>query len=389
MPKKSAAEFYWSEKRQAYRKRIPNPQTGGWADVWGRTKQETREKARLREASFSREAEIAEDPFFYQYAARWYGLNSVNVKDKARTNYKTAINKHICPVIGHKRLRSITSDDAAAVMAACSGYANETQKRTLSVLRRIFKAAVSAGYLSRNPADGLKASGRKTAERVPLTRSQQETLISCLEGHRCQLFCALILYSGLRPEEALGLKWDCVHLDGSVPFIEVRRALQWSGNRVQLSDELKSAAARRDIPIPPQLVFRLNTQKKKALGDFVIEDAKGSAMSRNAYRRMWAAVVQRSEREVRYKVNGREYSRRLKVGDVAPYTKIRVAIDFPVVPYQLRHTYITELILSGANVKSVQYLAGHSDPMVTLRIYSHLMDNRPSETQSVVLKAFE
>lgn len=64
-------------------------------------------------------------------------------------------------------------------------------------------------------------------------------------------------------------------------------------------------------------------------------------------------------------------------------------IDFPVTPHILRHTYITNLILSGANLKKVQYLAGHADIKVTLDIYTHLVDQHPNNFVDEVNKAFE
>ena len=35
-------------------------------------------------------------------------------------------------------------------------------------------------------------------------------------------------------------------------------------------------------------------------------------------------------------------------------------LDFTVTLHQLRHTYITNLIYSGIDPKTVQYLAGHA-----------------------------
>ncbi|MDO5445039.1 MAG: tyrosine-type recombinase/integrase [Eubacteriales bacterium] len=110
-------------------------------------------------------------------------------------------------------------------------------------------------------------------------------------------------------------------------------------------------------------------------------------------RRRWRvcshpAAFQRRYQTYHYKCNGKEYTKYLKVGDRAPYTGTVVSIDFDVQPHQLRHTFITELILSGANIKKVQYLAGHADVKVTLAIYAHLMENRPEDTQDAVLNAF-
>jgi hypothetical protein len=40
--------------------------------------------------------------------------------------------------------------------------------------------------------------------------------------------------------------------------------------------------------------------------------------------------------------------------------------------HSLRHTYITAVVKSGCSVKVAQELARHSDPKLTLNVYSHL-----------------
>lgn len=55
----------------------------------------------------------------------------------------------------------------------------------------------------------------------------------------------------------------------------------------------------------------------------------------------------------------------------------------------MRHTYITNLILSGADLKTVQYLAGHANIKITLDIYTHLVDRSPDKLITEVSKAFE
>lgn len=68
-----------------------------------------------------------------------------------------------------------------------------------------------------------------------------------------------------------------------------------------------------------------------------------------------------------------------KLGDKVRNHKAIVTIDFEVTPYTLRHTYITRLILGRVPLKRVQYLAGHSDPAVTIKIYTDLMGHQPED----------
>lgn len=69
-------------------------------------------------------------------------------------------------------------------------------------------------------------------------------------------------------------------------------------------------------------------------------------------------------------------------------SKVQITIDFDVTPHILLHAYITNLILSGANIKVVQYLAGHSKAQIALNIYFHLMDRCPEANLGAVLAAF-
>lgn len=78
-----------------------------------------------------------------------------------------------------------------------------------------------------------------------------------------------------------------------------------------------------------------------------------------------------------------------KMGEYAPKSKVRITIDFHVTPHILRHTYATNLILAGVNIKKVQYLLGHAKVETTLNIYTHLMENRPEDLIRDIRMAFE
>ncbi len=389
MPKRSIPEFHWSESRQQYRKRIPNPLTGGWTDVWGKTKPECRQRAEERADELARAQESIENPYVYEYAAKWYSLNTKSLKAKRRGDYANAINNHICPVIGKKRVSEVKHDDILEVMTAAAHLSESSQQKIVTTLKRIFAAAALNKIIEESPCGDLKAGGAKSKEKVPLTREQQKRLLEAVDGTRADIFVRLCLFAGLRREEALGLCWDCVHLDTNPPYISVRRSVGWEGkNQATLFEELKSDAASRDIPIPDQIFSRLKKLKESSTSDYVIPNSKGEAVSSASFRRLWDVVKNRTVRDIKVKEGEKTVTKRLALGDKVRNHNVTITLDFPVTPHQLRHTYITELILSGANVKTVQYLAGHASPVVTLRIYTHLMENRPAQTASAVRGAF-
>ena len=170
----------------------------------------------------------------------------------------------------------------------------------------------------------------------------------------------------------------------------VIRAVRWDGkNTAIISDVLKSDASRRDIPSPRPLSDILQCEAARSTNVFVVANRTGDALSATGFRKAWDAIRVRSERDVTRTINGEQVVQRLSIGDKIPKHNITISIDFHVTPHQLRHTYITELILSGANIKTVQYLAGHKNVKLTLDIYTHLMENQPIDTAPTVIKAFE
>ena len=389
MAKRNAPEFSYNPKTKQYRKQIKNEYTGKWVSVYGKTKAEVRAKIEERRSSWTLQAAADEQPYVYEYAAKWYRLNTTEVGQKRKDDYSNAINNHICPVIGAKLIRDVSHDDIKEIMFRSAGMSSSAQKKIVVTLKRIFKSAERNNLIDKNPCEDLKAGGKPAAEKVPLTREQQQRLVAAVKGTKAYPFVLLCLYAGLRREEALGLQWDCVKIDGDAPHIIVKRAVKWDGkNSAIVSEKLKSGAASRNVPVPALLVECLAEERSRTKGSFVIANSEGEAMSAASFRRLWDVIRVRSCRTVKQTVNGKEVVTELKLGDKIRNHEIYISLDFHVTPHQLRHTYITELILAGTPIKTVQYLAGHATVQLTLNIYTHLMDNKPEDIMQFVSRAF-
>lgn len=368
-----------------YRKRVKKPD-GTWQDVYGKTTAERDEKVALLQASFSAPADLpAKDLYFFEYAAGWYARSSPGMSENERRQKQYQINKVICPVIGGKLLREITSDDVAAVMATRASLGKSAQQKTVTVLRQIFEAAEDAGAIDRLPTRKLKAGGKDGAMPDALTEAQQKQLLEAVRGLSVEPCVMLALYTGLRREEICALTWEHVHLDAKTPYLNVRRVCRWPGNAQPVVEEdLKSAAARRTIPIPDVLrdylrglqAAQLAVLRKSSGKDLpasalakrcVYGTEKGEPLSMTAFRRRWETIRARST------ASGRA------LGEKSRNHRVAVSLDFYPGPHLLRHTYITRLILGRVDLKRVQYLAGHADPQITLRIYTALMGHAPED----------
>lgn len=384
-PKKPKYEFV--ERLGLYRKRIKDAD-GKYVAIYGKTPDELTEKvAEAQRAIEQGEADRA-NPFVKDYAAGWLKLATADMRSKNKELYTSSINLHALPVIGNKRMEEVQPDDVRLVMIALADKSASLQSKVLNTMRKMFENAVDNGLIPRNPCAKLKAGGYKSKEKTALSAEQAQVLLDAVSGTRAEPFIMLGLYTGMRREEILGLCWDCVHLDKKTPFVEVKRALRWENSRPVVSEVLKSNAARRSIPIPARLAEYL-TELRQPEGHVV----GGEALSQTQFKNLWRIVENRMVGEKTYVAPhspGRERVTFIREkGAKSRGGNFRYTIDFPVSPHILRHTYITNLILSGADLKTVQYLAGHANIKITLDIYTHLTDRSPEKLMEQVSKAFE
>ena len=201
------------------------------------------------------------------------------------------------------------------------------------------------------------------------------------------------LYAGLRREEILALKWDCVFLDTETPYLLVRRAWHTERNRPVIMTELKTKAAKRDIPIPYCLAECLREAKEHSTSEYVVANSDGEPLSYTQFKRLWTYIVTRTAkpRPAKKLVGGKyvKYTLYPVLGEKARNNgHVVYSLDFDVTPHQLRHTYITNLIHAGVDPKTVQYLAGHESSKITMDIYAKVKYNRPEEIAGALTDAF-
>ena len=376
MPRRARAEMSWVPDKQKWRKQIKDP-SGKYVPVYGATKQEVRDRVAARQAAWAAAAAAQDSPDFAALAVRWASLTATDVSPRVRSYRQSALNNHILPILGEIEAASLREEDVLRLKQSIASMSRDSQTKILAIVRNICKFAVKNGYMAADPADGVKAGGPPPEEVDPLTPDQAAALLAAVKGTQTETFCRLCLHAGLRREEALALRWDCVHLDGPAPFLEVRRALRWPTNSApEISDQLKSKAARRDIPLPASLAAHLRAARAATGSLFVIHNREGGPVSYSSWRSLWRVVEARTAGE------------RGKVGDKVRNHAVVISLDFPVHPHQLRHTYCTRLILGGVDVKRVQYLMGHASARITLEIYTKLMSSDLQDTASAVRRIF-
>ena len=329
-----------------------------------------------------------------EYAEFQLQMMKKRVSPQTFTGYEAKVRLYILPKIGAKTLDQVKADDIEDILSDATALSSSSYRVIHMLLVRIFSAAKRSHLIANDPTEGAKAKGGKAQnKREALTDDQVAKLLDIVKGLPVETFCRLGLYAGLRREEALALRWEFVYLDAERPYLKVARAWRISHNRPEVSPILKTAAAHREIPIPPQLSEYLIELKKHTKSEYLIHNKKGEPLSGTQWRNLWQQVVRRT-------VAPRSYTRYIQgkktVHTITPTCGAKAAhnpevqyeIDFKVTPHQLRHTYITNLIYANVDVKTCQYMAGHERSKTTLDIYAKVKYNRPADNADAVCAAF-
>ena len=390
-PKKPTYGFVAS--RGEYRKRIKGPD-GRRISLYAKTPEELTEKIAAVQREIEEDVYHRDNPTVEEYATKWLAMHGSHVRTTTLVDYTSKVKIYIIEPLGKKYMAEVTPDDVKMAIGKAAAQSASIYRGVQMLYKMIFGSAVESHIIDESPCKNLNPRGGKTPkEKKALTDEQVTILLDAVRGLPPYPFIMLCLYSGLRREEALALQWDSVFLEGDAPHIVVCRAWHTEHNRPVILTDLKTKAAKRTIPIPPQLVECLKAIKENSSSDFVIANRDGGALSETQWRRVWGYVRTRTVRERTYYryVNGQKIPHTVTpvLGERAAHNSdVVYSIDFEVTPHQLRHTYITNLLLAGVDVKTVQVLAGHEHAKITLDIYAHLTYNQPKDLISKVNQAF-
>ena len=398
MPKKRIPNFNFNvvtiKGHQYYKAYVQNADEKT-VIVYGKTIEELCQKVDDAQHRSDEDAKYRSAPTVKEYAEKWLLMQSANVRATTLIDYTSKVKRHIIAPLGHMKMTEVTADDIKMALVPVSKKSASVFKSVNILLKCIFNSAEESKIIRYNPTRFLstKGGGIPQKERESLTDEQVEKLLNTIRDLPPYVFVMIGLYAGLRREEILALKWDCVFLDTDTPYLLVRRAWHTESNRPIIMTELKTKAARRDIAIPKRLAECLREAKAASTSEYVIANDDGEPLSYSQFKNLWRFIIVRTAkpRIAKKKVGGKyvKYMLYPELGAMARNNgKVQYVLDFEVTPHQLRHTYITNLIAAGVDPKTVQYLAGHENSKITMDIYAKAKYNRPEDVAPALADAF-
>jgi integrase len=313
----------------------------------------------LGDTAFLAENNNNQGPTFDSYADQW-------IKDFARIECKTSTADGYegvlrQPRFGTKRLDEIKRNDIKALINDLVGkeLSRNTVRDALCVIRGLFNQAIEEELLESNPAARLGRFTRsaKTAETkgVALTTREVQQFLKASQ-EICPDYYPLLLMAvrtGLRRGELVALQWGDLQLGGNedhsdrfilVQHNYVRRehtsTKSKKARRVDLSRELRRVLAE----LRDKRLLEAYLDGKNDISDELVFRSPEKAIldPDNLYHRIFLPVLAK-----------------------AGIRKIRL--------HDLRHTFGSLLLQSGASIVYVKEQMGHSSIQVTVDTYGHLI----------------
>lgn len=264
------------------------------------------------------------------------------IKDNSY-NMLRLLDKHISPELKEMELSEILPMHLQQFYNSFArGYSKSYMDKMRVFVNGLFVAAIDNGLCVRNPATHLKIPRMKETPRESFTMEEVRLILAFAvhyESQRTAVGIMTLLLTGIRRGELLGLKRE----DITDTTLTVNRAVYLSGNHVCVEEhEAKTAHSLRVVPLVPELAYRLQTLPHK--GEYLFSTSSGTILHPRNFSRdydRFFCQLRDAEPEVRH-----------------------------LSPHCCRHTFATLTRESGADLRVVMELLGHTDIKTTAR-YSH------------------
>ena len=263
---------------------------------------------------------------------------------------------------GQRIIRDIRISDGKAwfIKLFEDGYSYSTIACIRGVIKPAFQMAYNDDIIRKNPFDfRLDIISNNTQKREALTIEQQKQFLEFTQNdpHFCQYLdeIKILLGTGMRVSEFCGLTIS--DLDFENRRIRVDHQLVRSREGKRYIEKTKTECGRRYIPMSDEVYksfWNILASRPKLKTEIMIDGYAGFVLlDRNGNPKV-ATHIQKMVQRLREK-----------------YNEVHVVPLPRITPHVLRHTFCTNMANAGMDLKSLQYVMGHSDAGVTLNVYTH------------------
>lgn len=389
--------------RDAFGKQL-KPYVMTWVVPEGWTKSRIEKEVQAQAVIFEqkcKEGTVADNKQTFEKYANYV----INLKERTGIKHRTIVRynellQRINPAIGHIKLADLRPSHLNAFYEQLAGdkmnkktgkkLSNKTIVEHHRLIRTILVQAEKEMLIMYNSAS--KATPPKL-ERTEANHFEIEDIENILfyskrESLKWQIALNLLIFTGCRRGEIMGLKWNKIDFKNNQ--IKIDTNLLYSKEKGIYEDTPKTEQSKRTVSIPAELIEMLKTYKRQysehrlALGNkwnntgFLFTQENGNPMHPDTltdYCKEFSIKYNKLINKTNEENKNKKEFEKLKL---LPHIN----------PHAFRHTQASLLFFSGADCTTISKRLGHSKVSTTTDIYSHLMqkaDETASETLADVL----
>lgn len=304
--------------------------------------------------------------FLYEWLDMYSSISGL--AENTYRGYRTNINNHIIPVIGDIKLNSLKPEDIDRLLLTMTekGLSVTSQRYVISVIIKSLNWAVKRRILRFNVIDYVDIPKPEKFNPTVLNEEQLQVLLNYCSSSPLLTPISLILLTGLRRGEALGLKWSDIDFENKV--LHVQRSATPAKGGYHFSP-CKTEKSNRFLSLPDIAVSVLENWKMYQSefyltidnfnpDDYVFYNYTCKILSCSAIRRYYKKALQDCN-----------------------LPDIRI--------HDLRHSYATLLLKKNIAPKVASKMLGHSDTRTTLDIYTHVLTNMQEPVTNAINDTFK
>lgn len=292
------------------------------------------------------------------------------LKEESRVKYRNNIQRHVIDVLGDKTIEELTPEMLIKhfeIDLVRRGVGDSAILHTKTNLRTLLNYAVDKDIITKNPSRNLDFAKRSKVEDDDTKYIQRNTSIffrflDWLEETDHEIYPhALLIGSGLRISELLGLEWDCFsalnHSQNARITIQQQLNRPIGKEPLEIIKRTKNKASRRRLPLSTRQ--RKALLKRKAEGRQAVDPRfanavflkpDGKMMTQQGFNKVWKTALKNYH---------------IAKGTTNP------ELQHYFRPHYCRHIFASVMLGSGVDVKTVSDMLGHSSVDMSLSVYTH------------------